>query len=421
MFTCLEISICKRSLTRRIALILIIFSSTRTCSGQYPDCFSITFINNAYYIDTVSKIPFTGKCISYYSDGNKMAEKNFTNGMKEGTQNEWYKSGNIKEEEHYKNGMKDSIHTEWYENGKLSEQKEYQNGYKQGKHKEWYIDGKLKEEKIYLFGKLNNKHKIWNEHGQLIELTNYSYGIKHGKALQWYDDGQKRKVKNYKHGEKHGKFIEWYSDGEIMKIRYYRYDLRNGIRREYDKNGTLIIDEKYINDRIIGDTSKISDKGVNLYAKEYFKAGTKHARTILKLIQKRNYEKLYAITLSPETYTDIKSNIDWAAELLKSNAIPIEYKSSFITTEKISTGNNSQSVNHFLNITIPLEVLPEKSKDSPAMIVINYSIIQGVEYPKIGKHITIEKIEFKPLLSGNSNNISSHNLNEHIPDVFEKD
>jgi hypothetical protein len=128
-----------------------------------------------------------------------------------------------------------------------------------------------------------------------------------------------------------------------MKIRYYRHDLRNGIRREYNKIGTLIIDEKYINDRIIGDTSKISDKGVNLYAKDYIKTGTKHARTILKLIQKRNYGKLYAITLSPEnkspeTYTDIKSNIDWAAELLKSNAIPIEYKSSFITTEKISTG-----------------------------------------------------------------------------------
>ena len=97
------------------------------------DCDELTEIEsqdsstNTY---TLNDKPFTGKCESYYPNGQKSWEGNFKDGKPHGTSNWWYESGQKSSKWSFKDGKEHGTYTTWYNNG----QKEWEGNWKDGDH-----------------------------------------------------------------------------------------------------------------------------------------------------------------------------------------------------------------------------------------------------------------------------------------------
>ena len=105
----------------RIAFIIFLSLILSACSEQAS--VSTLENRNGLKYEINSSTPFTGKYITYFKNGQKFSESNFTAGKENGHVTWWYENGQRKLEENYKFGKKTGLRTEWYENGrKLSEQ-----------------------------------------------------------------------------------------------------------------------------------------------------------------------------------------------------------------------------------------------------------------------------------------------------------
>jgi len=79
----------------------------------------------------------TGKFFSYYENGQKMFEKNYKNGKRDGLSTEWYENGQKKKKVSYKNQKRDGPWTGWHENGQKFLEANYKDGKRLKGHKVW--------------------------------------------------------------------------------------------------------------------------------------------------------------------------------------------------------------------------------------------------------------------------------------------
>ena len=118
--------------------------------------------------------PFTGKAVSFYSNGEKEWEGNYKDGKLEGFTKWWYENGQKGMEGNWRDGKKEGLWTDWYENG----QKQVERNYK---------DGKLMEAKSL------------KPNGEKCPVTNVKYG---DGVMVWYkDDATILFRSNYNNGE----------------------------------------------------------------------------------------------------------------------------------------------------------------------------------------------------------------------------
>jgi len=141
-----------KKLTILLFFILISFNSY---SGVFNEtiCFetdeqNIVFLPN----DT---IPYTGKYLCKYEDGQKESEGRYKDGKLDGKLTIWYENGQKKSEINYKDGKLDGKWISWNKRGQKLTQKNYKNGKLDGKLIEWFqFNGQKKREEIYKNGKL---------------------------------------------------------------------------------------------------------------------------------------------------------------------------------------------------------------------------------------------------------------------------
>ncbi len=93
-----------------------------------------------------------GKCLFWDYSDHEIAELNYLNGQKNGTNREFYRDGKIKTEEHYFNGVLDSIRRVWSDKEKLIEESFWENG-------------------------INVSSKYWNENGELLSKAPSAEGF----------------------------------------------------------------------------------------------------------------------------------------------------------------------------------------------------------------------------------------------------
>ena len=214
------------------------------------------------------------------SDGYIVYEAQYLNGKRNGKGKEYDGYGALRFEGEYKNGKKwngkgyDSSKNVIYEliNG-IKKVKEYNNfcdlslevkhlnEEKNCKGKEYYNNGQLKYEGEYLNNERNGKGKEYYESGELKFEGIYLYNFKlNGKE---YIKGKLEYEGDYLYGNKfNGKGFD--ENGNII------YELNNGDGnvKEYDDNGKLKFEGKYLN----GKKSKgkeYNDKGIIYYYGEY--------------------------------------------------------------------------------------------------------------------------------------------------------
>jgi antitoxin component YwqK of YwqJK toxin-antitoxin module len=103
--------------------------------------------------------------------GHKMAEGNYSNGIREGLWKYYYVSGKIKAQGFWSHGRREGTWSSWYENGMMSAEGEYALDKKEGNWITWYESGM-----IWTEGNWRNDKKIgvwteFDEKGQIFKLT----------------------------------------------------------------------------------------------------------------------------------------------------------------------------------------------------------------------------------------------------------
>ena len=132
-----------------------------------------------------SDVPF-----EYWSDSNSSHY--------DGLYSVWYSNGQKLCEGNFKNGMQDGLWTFWNANGQKKSLSNWKDGKEDGLRADWYENGKKKEEMNYKEGKIMSA-EVWKLTGEKCSVTNYKDG--NGVVVWYKDDGTERGRLTYKDGE----------------------------------------------------------------------------------------------------------------------------------------------------------------------------------------------------------------------------
>jgi len=125
----------------QIIFILCLTQVLTSCSDT-NSALSLENRNGLKY-EVKSDTPFTGKYITYFKNGQKKTESNFTDGKENGLVTWWYENGQKDFEENYKFGKKTGTRTEWYENGRKQSEQKFKYDKRDGLKITWDKDGNI--------------------------------------------------------------------------------------------------------------------------------------------------------------------------------------------------------------------------------------------------------------------------------------
>lgn len=139
----------------RIVIIVCLIHLLTSCSDTNL-ALSLENRNGLKY-EINSSTPFTGKYITYFTNGQKQTESTFTEGEENGLVTWWHENGQKALEEHYKFGKKTGIRTQWYESGRKQSEQNYKNDKRDGLVITWDINGNITGMETYKNGVLAKK------------------------------------------------------------------------------------------------------------------------------------------------------------------------------------------------------------------------------------------------------------------------
>ena len=141
--------------------------------------------NQLYYLPD-HKVPFTGKEVSYWPDGQKKTEISYKDGKRHGLKAHWYQSGQKLSEINYKYGKHDGLLTVWYENGQWRRTGNHLDGKMVGIWTHWYENGQQRDEIFYMGGYMNSAI-VWKPSGEQCSMTDVKAG--NGMMVKYMEDG----------------------------------------------------------------------------------------------------------------------------------------------------------------------------------------------------------------------------------------
>jgi uncharacterized protein len=118
----------------------------------------------------------TGNLVSYFPNGTKAADVNYTAGYFHGSFKLYNEKGVLVQESFDEYGVGTGAFSSYYDNGKIKISGMQNGGLVEGVYKQFYADGKLKEEAFYKDGQLHGLYKKYDAAGKLVETLTYYYG-----------------------------------------------------------------------------------------------------------------------------------------------------------------------------------------------------------------------------------------------------
>ena len=170
--------------------------------------------NQLYYLPN-QDVPFTGKAVAKWPDGQMKTQISYKDGKRHGLKAHWYESGQKLSEINYKYGKHHGPLTVWYENGQWMRSGNHVDGKMVGVWTHWYENGQQRDELFYLGGYMGSA-MVWKPDGEKCSMTDVKAG--NGIMVKYMDDGTDLLRISYKDGEKHGYRLT-YKDGErVMRL-----------------------------------------------------------------------------------------------------------------------------------------------------------------------------------------------------------
>lgn len=152
--------------------------------------------NQLYYLPN-QNMPFTGKAVAKWPNGQKKTEINYKDGKRDGLKAHWYESGQKLSEISYKAGKHDGPLTVWYENGKLRRKGNNMDGKMVGIWTHWYENNQQRDEMFYISG-LMETAIVWKPDGEKCSFTDVKAG--NGIMVKYTDSGTEWLRLTYKNG-----------------------------------------------------------------------------------------------------------------------------------------------------------------------------------------------------------------------------
>ena len=205
------------------------------------------------------KLNPNGYNIFYYEDNTKASEGHLKNGKPDGFWKTYYPNGSIKSQGNRKNFELDSLWSFFDADGNISLEINYKMGQKHG-----------------------NKRKF--NKGKPVFKENYKNSIKQDSAIYYYDNGGIEKTVIYDEGKKQGRSFSYSKEGIVETVRDYESDfvineefvnrtnkrgLKDGIWKSFYKNGKVVLEGRYINNKRNGFFREYSINGKLLNTYKY--------------------------------------------------------------------------------------------------------------------------------------------------------
>lgn len=123
-----------------------------------------------------------------------------------------------------------------------------------GETVEYYKNGKKRIAFNYKDGKEDGLNISWHKNGK----KKYESFLKNGdgKKTYWYESGEKKAEIDIRNWKMNGKHIVWFKNGKKQYEEDYKDDLIHGIRKNWNKEGELILDIKYRKGKYVKKTQK---------------------------------------------------------------------------------------------------------------------------------------------------------------------
>ncbi len=219
----------------------------------------------------------------YYENGQISSEGTMVGGKPDGYWKTYYENGILKSEGNRKDFMLDSVWKFYDENARLMLEITYKNDKKNGIRRS-YMENEIVEENFANDIKQGNTLYFYPD-GNLRMKVPFVNGIEDGMAYEYDHDGTIITMIEYKRGFivnrdrinrrdrnnlKQGRWVYFYDNGYIRMEGAYRDDMKNGYFKQYDRNGNLVVVEKYIDDTLQENVAELVELDVRT---DYYPSG----------------------------------------------------------------------------------------------------------------------------------------------------
>lgn len=170
-------------------------------------------------------IPFTGKALGYFSNGDVQTIVEYKDGIMNGELKSWYKNNAKQIEGFVDKGKQTGTWKLYYETGILKKQTNYLNGLENGEEIFWFENGKIEKKGSYLSGKLNGKYEWYYENGQKKQEGFFVNGKEDSTWNEWHENGKLKMIGHFSNLEKNGEWIWWDENSKITTSKVYKNGL----------------------------------------------------------------------------------------------------------------------------------------------------------------------------------------------------
>lgn len=212
--------------------------------------------------------------ITYYSNGVKQKEGNYSYNYQNGTWKNYERDGKIASILHYKNNDSHGIDSFYNEDGTFDIAIPYKDDSRHGILKKYASTGELMYIYNYLDGLLIS-YSYEKPDGTLMPEIAIENSAKLEMIKTFYKNGNVSSEGGYQNGDYQGKRMLYFPNGKPEYEVTYNYSLRQGELKEYHPNGNLKYIQNFINGEQQGPQKYYSDNNI-LIKEENFKDGYMH-------------------------------------------------------------------------------------------------------------------------------------------------
>jgi len=179
-------------------------------------------------------------------------------------------------EGHYKSkklesDSREGLFTTFYVNGQKASEGEYSKGKREGMWTYWYKDGQKKTTGKFENGDKQGEWEYLHRNGTLKTKPTYLDGEKNGVSIFYYDNGDKEQEYIFTKGQKNGEFTQYFKGNKIKEKGKYVKDSLEGTYEEYWENGNLAEKGDFSDNKKIGTWQFFHSNGKQSCEVEYKK------------------------------------------------------------------------------------------------------------------------------------------------------
>ncbi len=212
-----------------------------------------------------------GKWKYFYDNGQVSLEGEYKNDLKHGYFKEYAKDGTLLSTSKYIEGIlqedvaelaKLDIKREYYPNGKVKTVASYKNDVPEGIRREYSPEGEVVAGYVFKNGTMigegiideeGNRDGPWKEYypnGALKSEGTYDQGKRINQWKFYHPNGQLEQIGSYnKNGKEDGQWTWYYATGDLLREETYFNGMIDGHSVEYDRDGSVISEGDYIEDK----------------------------------------------------------------------------------------------------------------------------------------------------------------------------